>query len=177
MSEVTKVALTICQPYASLIADGKKRVENRTWKPFSTLGDNFPIAIHAGVSRKWLDTHDGEMPSDMPFGAIVAVCRVIGVALPYDALKWDAEHSSGPWCWLLDDVRKLDVPIPCKGAQGLWFLDKETAAKLGRFFPAPSDGAEAAKARGGIWFRLRMAGERIRLVWSRDLRRIVETKD
>jgi hypothetical protein len=34
-----------------------------------------------------------------------------------------------------------------------------------------------AKARGGIWFRLRMAGERIRLVWSRDLRRIVETKD
>lgn len=45
-------ALTVCQPYASLIARGKKRVENRTWST-SYRGH---LYIHAGKSRKWLSS-------------------------------------------------------------------------------------------------------------------------
>lgn len=26
----------------------------------------------------------------------------------------------GPWCWVVDEVRLLDRPIPCRGMQGLW---------------------------------------------------------
>jgi len=30
------------------------------------------------------------------------------------------EHTEGPWCWILGDVRKLETPIDAVGAQGLW---------------------------------------------------------
>ena len=43
-------ALTICQPYAEMIANHEKPIENRTW-PTSYRG---PLAIHAGKSRAWL---------------------------------------------------------------------------------------------------------------------------
>lgn len=29
----------------------------------------------------------------------------------------------GPWCWVVDDVRLLPEPMPCRGMQGLWPLD------------------------------------------------------
>ncbi|MFA7254088.1 MAG: hypothetical protein WC107_06075, partial [Patescibacteria group bacterium] len=58
-------ALTVCQPYASLIVgwpgidpDDVKRVENRTW-PTSYHG---PLLIHAGKSRLWLSSWDGPVP-------------------------------------------------------------------------------------------------------------------
>jgi hypothetical protein len=59
-------ALSVCQPFASLIISGEKRVENRRWST-SYRG---PLLIHAGKSRKWLGGWDGErMPDPMPFGA------------------------------------------------------------------------------------------------------------
>lgn len=26
----------------------------------------------------------------------------------------------GPWCWIVDDVRLFDTPLPTRGMQGLW---------------------------------------------------------
>ena len=53
---------------------------------------------------------------------------------------WDYEEieSERPWgdftpgryAYLLDDVRKLDRPIPAKGKQGLWKPDDELRAQL-----------------------------------------------
>ena len=130
-------ALTICQPYASLIARGVKRVENRTW-PTRYRG---PLVIHAGKSRQWL-TDDGPSLdprenygialSEMPFGAVIAVAQLIDcVSLSgcSDYMErtrakypWLAEHehASGPWCWILDYVQPFSEPVPYKGSQGLW---------------------------------------------------------
>ena len=44
-------AVTLYQPYASLVAIGAKKFETRSWKT-SYRG---PLAIHAGVSEKYLD--------------------------------------------------------------------------------------------------------------------------
>lgn len=33
------------------------------------------------------------------------------------------KHAEGPVCWILSDVRPLEVPIAAKGAQGLWVWD------------------------------------------------------
>jgi len=43
-------ALTISQPYASLIASGEKWVENRTW----ATRYRGPLAIHAGRGTQYL---------------------------------------------------------------------------------------------------------------------------
>lgn len=122
-------ALTICQPYAHLIAIGEKRVENRTW-PTSYRG---PLAIHAGKSRSWLG---GYSPGpDMVFGAVVATARLLA-CLHIDQIMggdldarfmWAKEHqhTEGPWCWVLDDVKRLPTPINYRGAQGLWDIPDE----------------------------------------------------
>jgi len=125
-------ALTICQPYAHLIATGRKTCENRTW-PTNYRG---PIAIHAGKSRSWLDD-DGDgidygygiRIDAMAFGAVVATAKLVAcIHIDSKLLReWTTkmtdeqrEHISGPWCWILDDVKRVDDPVPYKGAQGLF---------------------------------------------------------
>lgn len=130
-------ALTICQPYAHLIALGEKRVENREW----ATTYRGPLLIHAGKSRAWLDIEvDAErgkhdyptlIPlAEMAFGAIVAHANLVA-CLHIDRIregKYDDvypwlrqhEHTNGTWCWVLDSVRRLHEPVPCSGAQGLW---------------------------------------------------------
>lgn len=116
-------ALTICQPYAYLIAIGEKRVENRTW----STRYRGPLLIHAGKSRHWFEGAD---PTGFAFGAVVATARLVD-CLPIheiehgdhaDRYPWIAghRHAVGPWCWVLAEVAALPEPIPARGAQGLW---------------------------------------------------------
>lgn len=119
-------ALTIRQPWAWAICLGHKRVENRTWR--APVGER--IAIHSGrwdgeaalvIARR----HRLAVPRDFPTGAIVATAVVISIV----------EQSDDPWFlgplgWVLDDVRPLGRPIPCKGALGLWRLPSGLAVAI-----------------------------------------------
>ena len=133
-------ALTICQPYAHLIAIGDKKVENRTW-PTRYRG---PLAIHAGKSRKMLgatgnvfltfaEPNYGIEVADMEFGAVIATAKlvdclhIVGIYEgkhdeKYPWLK-NHEHTEGDWCWVLTEVQPIE-PIPCSGSQGLWNWDE-----------------------------------------------------
>lgn len=115
-------ALTVCQPYAELIARGLKPIENRTW-PTTYRG---PLGIHAGKSRAWMDPGDLEAYPGMEFGAIVAVVDLVDCLNHDGRARWgryaalyDHEHANGPWCWILQNVRRIDA-VPCRGSQGLW---------------------------------------------------------
>lgn len=111
-------ALTVCQPYAELIARRVKPIENRSW---ATIWRG-PLAIHAGRSRDWLDEDDETTYPGLVFGAVVCVVELYDCVplarLP--AALVGHEHAHGPWCWLLRDVRRLPRPVPFRGAQGLW---------------------------------------------------------
>lgn len=132
-------ALTISQPYASLIADGKKFVENRTWPaPQWAIGKD--IAIHAGKGTQYLTR---EQLNQYPHGCVIAVAtlewsfpvslvRKMAADDPTlkgndDGTTWGAiannEHTEGPWCWGLSNVRTLEHPVPATGKQGLWKWD------------------------------------------------------
>ena len=130
-------ALTIHQPYAGLIADGSKLVENRTWgTPYRGW-----LAIHAGKSTACLDGYDDDLPEEMVFGAIAAVAwlrtcvrkkwvdnqRSLGPGL--DWLR-SHKHTEGPICWVLEDVRKLTTPVPCIGRQGVWVPSLDVAIQV-----------------------------------------------
>lgn len=132
-------ALTICQPYAHLIAViGEKKIENRTYETHY----RGPLAIHAGKSRSWLGEDDERLYPDMVFGAVVGVCD-LAACVRVDSLRQFARrnwkrwgwvvghaHAHGPWCWILENVLRLTEPIPWKGAQGLWmFPDSELCGK------------------------------------------------
>lgn len=159
MAERTMRALTIIQPWAHLIVRGAKRVENRTWEPtVRGLAPGDYLAIHAGKSVD-LGCWEGAyktMPDDeapalrelvesvvytvpekrgreyagtlVPYGAVVGVARFVGVE---DERPRDEEEGywCGPWGWRLDDVRAIE-PVPCGGAQGLWWLPPDVYAAV-----------------------------------------------
>jgi activating signal cointegrator 1 len=155
-------ALTICNPYASLIclptSDWRhKRVENRTW----ATTYRGPLAIHAGKSLAWcrLDSAKsreltyGLDVEEMAFGAVVAVAELVATLtadtilsgrwrrmklLDVDEFAWleSHDHAEGPWCWVLDNVRRLPDPIPAVGKQGLWEWD-EAGLKGGQLDSRP----------------------------------------
>jgi hypothetical protein len=132
-------ALTISQPFASLIADGAKWVENRRWETFY----RGPLLIHAGKGTQYLDADELR---DYPAGCVVAVCD-LAACLHVDKIRimddsvdrksvikgtrrnWSEiarhEHTEGPFCFVLENVRKLPQPIPFRGAQGLWVPSSE----------------------------------------------------
>jgi len=124
-------ALTICQPYASLILRGDKRVENRTW-PTSYRG---PMYIHAGKSREWFD-EDADLIDEFgcmpPFGAVIGIADLIDCIREDEIAMGDFdqkypwirahEHVSGPWCWVLDNVVPIG-PWPYRGAQRLFEIN------------------------------------------------------
>lgn len=133
-------ALTISQPYASLIADGKKWVENRVWgTPYRG-----PLAIHAGKGTQYLTRE--QMALRYPTGCVIAVVRLVACINIGGPREWDRafeiylgltiddilkhEYTEGPWCWVLREVRKFDTFIPCRGAQGLWDLPADVAARV-----------------------------------------------
>ncbi len=142
-------AITILQPFAHLIclpeSDPRhKRVENRTW-PTKYRG---PLVIHAGQSRKHLSP-DELLSDEFCFGRIVATCDLIA-CLPIDAiligsalpalcrplpysLHWlySHEHTEGPWCWVLANVKPLANPIRYRGAQRLFEIPDSVLATGG----------------------------------------------
>ncbi|HWL09767.1 MAG TPA: ASCH domain-containing protein [Planctomicrobium sp.] len=129
-------AITISQPYASLIADGEKIVENRTWHP----GYTGPLAIHAGLGTQYLSPQELER---YPTGKVLAVCVLVGCLhintiraayqkgegvgeFPAETIAKLAKHkhTEGPYCWLLEKITKLKHPVMIGGRQKLWNFDE-----------------------------------------------------
>jgi hypothetical protein len=141
-------ALSLIQPWATLIAIGAKRIETRAWStPYRG-----PIAIHAS---KWLTStgriinaevssylslcHEEpfrsaltlagiERVQELPSGAIVATARLADVIStdtfqPDDYEREFGNYAPRRFAWLLTDVEPLSAPITHRGFQGLWDLD------------------------------------------------------
>lgn len=143
--------LTLWQPMAWAVAEGHKPVENRVWPlPRPLMGEHF--AVHAGkkYDAAWAAMIRDEFGLDVPpreqlaLGAVVAVATFVacvderecaaltpgalypmGVSAPLEAVR---RWFSGPYGFLLGNVRKLSEPIPCRGFQGLWTLPPQIEA-------------------------------------------------
>ena len=121
-------ALTLTQPWATLVAIGAKQIETRSWRTFY----RGPLAIHAAKSlpawqfRDVLEAHGINGFMELSLGAVVATCtltRIIRI-YPYnipDTPEFDfGDYRVGRWMWYLSDVKALDTPIPARGSLGLW---------------------------------------------------------
>ena len=123
-------AISLWQPWASAIALGHKSIETRQW----TTRHRGPLAIHAAKrfgpkEREFASVERalGRMPDRLPFGAIVAVARVVDVRRTDDLdliigpiERLYGNYGSGRFGWMLTDVQPLAEPIPWKGLQGLF---------------------------------------------------------
>ena len=165
-------AISLWQPWATLIAIGAKRIETRSWY----TNYRGPLAIHA--SKKWsyelarmcrepyfdpaLGVKGYSNPDDLPRGCIVATCTLDdccaigdqlggciwlnGNRLPLPAYPERAfgDYTPGRWAWMLKNIRPLTEPIPAKGAQGFWEWDQHQQPA-----PEPSLFTSAGQIGGG----------------------------
>ncbi len=138
-------ALTLTQPWASLVAIGAKTIETRSWST-SYRG---PLAIHAAKGfPTWAQRACLEEPFrsvlekagltawSLPLGKIIAVVRLMdvystdderceGCINNYGARPHEREFGdfgSGRFAWWFGYREPLVPSIPCRGAQRLWNL-------------------------------------------------------
>ena len=135
-------ALTIWQPWAHLVANGDKLIENRPWEPPAWIVGK-PFAIHAGKhwdkkSLDFINDIHGIPPgrSICVSGAVIGIATTnMAVASAEEAERRVPGHGKwfvGPFGWVLRDVRLLETPVPCKGYQKLWNLTAEQDAEVVR---------------------------------------------
>ena len=138
-------AITLWQPWATLIALGYKRVETRSW------GTSYrgTLAIHAAARpmnkagyallSDLEETYDDvTLGGIFETGAIVAISQVIDcrlMTLEVISAQTPLEIECGLWepgrfAWKLAGIKKLVSPIKCKGKQGLWVPDEQIRSQL-----------------------------------------------
>jgi len=136
-------AITLWQPWATLVAIGAKRLETRSW----STDFRGPLVIHAAKKRDadlnemcvsnprfaytLKDFRDSRGHFGFPLGCALCVVDLIDV-IPLGSLaaplfsrqeRAFGDFSAGRYAWKLDDVRPFPEPIPWRGAQGLWTYD------------------------------------------------------
>lgn len=142
-------ALTLWQPWASLVATKKKLIETRSW------GTDYrgPLAIHAakrmpreakelaqtGMFLRHLGDYHEFCRSryrvrvrNLSRGCVLAVCRLkdVRVILDGDVAALTAmerafgDYTPGRYAWFLEDIRRFYPPVSgVQGHQRLWSWD------------------------------------------------------
>lgn len=133
-------ALTIHQPYASLIVEGLKAFEWRGWRPPAWLVGQ-RLVIHAGLKKPDEGVRDLErddcvaweccgrqvdlvalsarLKGEFPRGVGLGTAIVGRPLTPYGALG-EPYGTGGNWAWPMLSVERWPSAVPAKGAQGLW---------------------------------------------------------
>ena len=116
------------EPWATILLFGEKPVENRRWHTHHR-GD---LAIHAGVSRTWLNhapvwaiEYMNELGGPH-FGLLLGVLRVTDCVGENEArARFDRHlhpYISGPECWVVDQKRRFAEFVQMQGQRGLFTL-------------------------------------------------------
>lgn len=138
-------AMTLYQPWASLLAKGPKKYETRSWK---TKHRGW-IAIHAAKRFDRLVmtacARFNEELEEMgyrvgyvrpPLGAVVAIAELTQTLLcgstPPLLIKERApeilrygDYSEGRYAWIFSEIIPVEPAIPATGRQGLWNWERE----------------------------------------------------
>ena len=139
-------ALTVKQPWASLIVTGVKDIENRTWKT------NFRgrLLIHAGkhIPFKEIDLLVRQrgiscwQEGTYPEGAIIGSVEIVGCVINHSSIWAEKSNDYSPaypngvpaiygnkkyppiYNWVLANPIMFEKPIPAKGKLSFWEFDQ-----------------------------------------------------
>jgi len=119
--------LTIKEPWASLIINGYKEYEFRSWK----TNYRGKILIHAGLSIEKEYTYKfKDYGLEYTSGAIIGEVTLVDCILvdenfndelyKINPLVYQKSKHTRNYAWKLENVIKYEEPIYCKGQLGLW---------------------------------------------------------
>lgn len=132
-------ALTVKQPFASLISNNKKIIETRSWRT-TYRGE---LYIHAGMAkvtknvleRPGLKELIGDDDYDI-YGKIICKCRLVDCIYMDEAYIENIKknhpeqficgrYEIGRYAWILSEIVMLDEPISIKGQLSIWNFKKD----------------------------------------------------
>ena len=119
--------LTIKQPWASLIVDGYKKYEFRSWK----TKYRGKILIHAGMSlEKDMEERVKDYNLDYTLGASIGEAELVDCILvdkefneelrKINPIVYGKSNHVEKYAWKLINIKKYKEPIYIKGKLGLW---------------------------------------------------------
>lgn len=128
-------ALSLWQPWASLIAMGEKQYETRDWYPRKNQPQY--LAIHS--AKRWTGAEqtihrafvrrfpEMKWPETVPLGAVLCICQLRTVH-PTEAIRDQlmqqelafGNYADGRYAWELEVLHVFEQPIPAKGSQLFW---------------------------------------------------------
>lgn len=158
-------AISLWQPWATLIAMRAKRVETRGWY----TDYRGPLVICAAKKWGWdlftqciqpgffevlnLPRYSGlaprAVPKPLPLGVAVATCRLIDCVRSerfyeqYKAMATEQElrfgdYGPGRFAWVLSEIEPFAVPPPIRGEQGFFEVDDAVIAAARGAVPEPA---------------------------------------
>lgn len=127
-------ALSITEPYATLIRNRIKRIETRSWKT-NYRGSMLIHASSTRVPKEWREnTELMELAGELHPGEILCRCRLVDcVEMTEDFIKEvklnhdeyiSGFYEVGRYAWILEDVEPIE-PIKAKGRLGIWEYNGE----------------------------------------------------
>ena len=123
--------LTLKQPWATLVAEGIKKYEFRTWK--TNYRGKVLIHAGAGVDKKELSRFK-DLNLEYPSKKIIAEVEIEDCLKLDDKLNdkiiqenniaYGSKKRTG-YAWKLKNVKKIDINKEINGKLGLWNIDLE----------------------------------------------------
>ena len=113
--------LSLRQPWAWLVVNGYKDIENRSWR----TNHRGPLLIHASSTtttlqadlRRVKDEYGVDVPENLEFGGVGGIVDVVD-CVKESGSRW---HFRGSWGWVMANPRRLPFR-KCKGAVGFFKL-------------------------------------------------------
>lgn len=143
-------AISLTQPWASLVVTGEKRIETRSWKLSQNTQFPFTLAVHAakGFSTgdkmlassepfgSALKKHGISWFNELPLGAIIGTVEGTDFRFTQDVRDYIepqelafGDYSNGRYAWLLSNPRSF-APIPLRGALKLFNIPAEIETEI-----------------------------------------------
>ena len=128
--------LSLTEPYATIIKEGKKTIETRSWK----TNYRGKLYIHSSSTKIPKEYRENKYLmnfvdiNNLNYGYIVCSCELIDCVEMteefIEKVKQNKEeyisgiYDIGRYAWILKNIQILDKPIKAKGHLGIWNFDE-----------------------------------------------------
>lgn len=129
--------ISLTEPFATIISEGKKHIETRSWKT-SYRGELYIHASKTKIKKEWANNKelmDLVENKELNYGYIICKCNLVDcVYMDEDFIKKIQKNHQeyicgiyeiGRYAWILEDVHILKEKIPAKGSLNIWNYERE----------------------------------------------------